>query len=102
MAHRSGLFYEDEYEITTPVLAPIALPSDEWYERKKPSFLLLDSKYPNAAAINADKDASAASAIVDSVPPYLLDIVKEQCLLLFGTSTASRFTGEIANYRWVD
>jgi mediator of RNA polymerase II transcription subunit 13 len=99
LAHRSGMFYEDEYEITTPQLAPIAMPNDEWYERKKSSFLLLDPKYPNIAALMADKDASTTAAVVDTVPPFLLEMVREQCLMLFGTNTASRFTGEVSNNR---
>lgn len=95
LAHRSGLFYEDEYEITTSTLAPLALPNDEWYERKKQSFLLLDPKYTNAVTLNSDRDLTAASNVVDSVPPFLLEMLKEQCLLLFGSSTASRFTGDV-------
>jgi len=97
LAHRSGLFYEDEYDITTPSLAQLALPSDAWYEKKKPSFLLLDSKYPNADAISGDKEASAASNILDTVPPYLFELLREQSL--FGTNTTSRFTGEVVHQR---
>ncbi|ODN04072.1 Mediator of RNA polymerase II transcription subunit 13 [Orchesella cincta] len=102
LAHRSGLFYEDEYEITTSSLAPLALPSDEWYERKKQSLLLLDPKYTNAVALSSDRDLTAASNIVDTIPPYLLEMLKEQCILLFGSSTASRFTGEVINNGWSD
>jgi len=100
LAHRSGMFYEDEYEITTPQLAPLAMPNDEWYERKKGSFLLLDSKYPNASALLADKDANSIATIVDTIPPFLLEMLREQCFMLFGgINTASRFTGEISNRR---
>lgn len=97
LAHRSGLFYEDEYEITTSTLAPLVLPNDDWYERKKQSFLLLDPKYTNTVALGSDRDLTAVSNIVDSVPPFLLEMLKEQCLLLFGSSTASRFTGEVVS-----
>jgi len=99
LAHRAGLFYEDEYEITTPALAPLVLLNDDFYEKKKPSLLLLDPKYANnMASLLADKDAIAASTVVDSVPPFLLEMLREQCLLLFGTSTASRFTGDVISH----
>lgn len=101
LAHRSGLFYEDEYEITTSTLAPLALPNDDWFERKKQSLLLLDPKYTNTIALNSDRDLTTASSIVDSVPPFLLEMLKEQCLLLFGASTASRFTGEVISSGYV-
>jgi hypothetical protein len=101
LAHRAGLFYEDEFEVTTAASTTTAnaLLNDEWYEKKKASLLLLDPKYPNVGAILADKDGVAASGVVDSVPPYLLDMLREQCLLLFGSTTASRFTGEVIHHK---
>ena len=99
MAHRAGLFYEDEFEVATPSYAPLVLPSDEWYERKKSSLLLLDPRFSSAAAVAVDREATAASAVVDNVPPFLLEMLREQCLMLYG-SIASRFSGEPANHRY--
>jgi len=98
LAHRAGLFYEDEFEITTAA-ASSALLNDEFYEKKKSSLLLLDPKYPNLGAMLADKDAVLASAVVDALPAYLLEMLREQCLLLFGATTASRFTGEVIHHK---
>ena len=41
LAHQSGLFYEDETEITGI--------TEDLYHRKKPSLLLLDPKYNNSS-----------------------------------------------------
>ncbi|CAG7730040.1 unnamed protein product [Allacma fusca] len=101
LAHRAGLFYEDEYDVATAAYAPLVLPSDEWYERKKSSFLLLDPKYPNPAVLAADKEASNAAAVVDNVPQFLLEMLREQCLLSFNSS-ASRFSGEVINHRFME
>ncbi len=60
---------------------------------------MLDPKYANMGPVVADKDAIAASSVIDDVPPFLLEMLREQCLLLFGNSTASRFTGEVIHHR---
>lgn len=99
MAHRAGLFYEDEHEITTAALAPLVLFNDEWYERKKQSLLLLDPKYANLTSLTAEKDAAAASSVLDNIPPFLLELLREQCLALQGKEAASRFTGDMIHHR---
>ncbi|XP_035704664.1 mediator of RNA polymerase II transcription subunit 13-like isoform X3 [Folsomia candida] len=117
-AHHSGLFYEDEYEITTASVAPIALPSDDWYERKKTSFLMLSSKSSSnlstptntntgptgssasSSSMGTEKDGPPAVSLVDDIPPYLLEMLREQCMVMFGNCVASRFTGELPTARW--
>lgn len=106
LAHHSGLFYEDEYEITTASVAAIALPNDDWYERKKTSFLMLQSKSSNSPTVPAgvtsdNKDGVPAAAIVDDIPPQLLEMLREQCMVMFGNCPASRFTGDFAVARFV-
>ncbi len=80
LAHQSGLFYEDETEITSI--------TEDLYYRKKPSLLLLDPKGHHhhhhhedgeGAGSNSAADSFAAkSAEVDSVPGPLMDLIIRQ------------------------
>lgn len=64
LAHQSGLFYEDETEITGI--------TEDLYHRKKTSLLLLDPKYDSNEEQNQER-----LNIVDSIPPQLLELITE-------------------------
>ncbi|TRY70349.1 hypothetical protein TCAL_02438 [Tigriopus californicus] len=66
MAHQSGLFYEDESEVTSV--------TEDMYFRKKPSLLLLDPKCSGEVADNK------AVPDVDRIPPALLDLIHLQSI----------------------
>ena len=71
MAHQSGLFYEDETEITGI--------TEDLYHRKKTSLLLLDPKYnTNEDHNNHDQDRIS---LVDSIPPALMELITEQSVI---------------------
>ena len=67
LAHQSGLFYEDETEITGI--------TEDLYHRKKTSLLLLDPKY-NSADTEGD-NSNERMNVVDSIPPTLLELIQE-------------------------
>jgi len=69
LAHQSGLFYEDESEVTGI--------TEDLYYRKKPSLLLLDPK-SHSHPPEEERSLAEKSAEVDSVPPFLLDLVHKQ------------------------
>ena len=100
LAHQSGLFYEDETEITGI--------TEDLYHRKKPSLLLLDPKYNNTSSQSTQEntggnggtnstsggdnnDNNAANNntsnnsnnsnermnVVDTIPPTLLELIQE-------------------------
>ncbi|CAB4058261.1 MED13 [Lepeophtheirus salmonis] len=90
-AYQSGLFYEDESEVTSI--------NEDLYYRKKPSLLMLLNEYnvvvvpaafnnnnnntsatatSNNGGISGSGNSNAAS-IVDSVPTSLLELISKQC-----------------------
>ena len=69
LAHQSGLFYEDETEITNI--------TEDLYHRKKASLLLLDPKY-NPEENDATRNERAN--VVDTIPPILFDVIQEQSI----------------------
>lgn len=68
MAHQSGLFYEDESEVTSV--------TEDMYFRKKPSLLLLDPKCSG----DVPADNNKAVPDVDRIPPALLDLIHLQSI----------------------
>lgn len=64
LAHQSGLFYEDETEVTGI--------TEDLYQRKKPSLLLLDPKYDSS-----ENEGAERSNVVDTIPPVLLELIQE-------------------------
>lgn len=64
LAHRSGLFYEDELEITGIAEDPA--------ERKKPS--LLTSLLTTANVEHKDQ--------IDTVPQHIIEMLREQCVIV--------------------
>jgi mediator of RNA polymerase II transcription subunit 13 len=61
LAHQSGLFYEDETEVTGI--------TEDLYYRKKPSLLHVDAKSESAAE---------KASLVDGIPQPLLELVQQQ------------------------
>ena len=76
LAHQSGLFYEDETEITG---------INEDFVRKKPSLLLLDPKY-NSEESNGDADKMNT---VDTIQPDLLALIQEISVYNLSNSQSS-------------
>ncbi len=74
LAHQSGLFYEDETEVTSI--------TEDLYFRKKASLLLLDPKghdhHHGNVGEGGDTDFAEKSAEVDSIPPPLLELILRQ------------------------
>lgn len=68
LAHQSGLFYEDETEVTSI--------QDDLYYRKKPSLLLLDPKYgTDGSSVQA---LNEKSNLVDTISGPLLELIHFQ------------------------
>lgn len=75
LSHRSGLFYEDEMEITGIAEDP--------GERKKSSlftFLLSMSSTKSDPSIDRDQ--------VDSIPHSVLELIREQCVMIQSTANS--------------
>jgi mediator of RNA polymerase II transcription subunit 13 len=66
LSHQSGLFYEDETEVTSI--------TEDLYFRKKPSLLLLDPKM----ATEDQNQLTEKAAEVDAIPQKLLELIHEQ------------------------
>ena len=67
MAYQSGLFYEDETEVTSI--------TEDLYYRKKPSLLLLD---PKASSEGNEQSFNERAAEVDRIPQPLLEQIHKQ------------------------
>lgn len=81
LAHQSGLFYEDETEVTSI--------TEDLYFRKKASLLLLD---PKGHAHDNEQNFNEKSAEVDAVPHHLLDLIHRQSAFpLSGQNALLRF-----------
>ena len=78
LAHQSGLFYEDETEITGI--------TEDLYHRKKASLLLLDPKYNT----NDDHHDQDRINLVDSIPPALMDLITEQSIIQWSEHNSVR------------
>ena len=74
LAHQSGLFYEDETEVTRI--------AEDLYFRKKASLLLLD---PKAAASD---NFTEKSSEVDAIQPALLELIHQQSSYAAGAPNA--------------
>lgn len=78
LAHRAGLFYEDEMEITGIAEDPA------------------DKKKPSLVDVAACPKASLDTTSVDVIPQGVLDLLREQCLIV--QSSASSFYRAAKNY----
>ena len=83
LAHQSGLFYEDETEITGI--------TEDLYHRKKTSLLLLDPKYNSNEENNGNSNNSDTERmnVVDSIPPSLLELIQEISVYNLNNSQSS-------------
>ena len=79
LAHQSGLFYEDETEITGI--------TEDLYHRKKTSMLLLDPKYNNSNDEHHDQERIS---LVDSIPPALMELITEQSIIHWSENNTIR------------
>ena len=73
LSYHSGLFYEDETEITNI--------NEDLYQRKKHSLLLVNGDADDAVTMADEGEStefSAKSAEVDAIPSSLLDIIHQQ------------------------
>ncbi|RXG73010.1 Mediator of RNA polymerase II transcription subunit 13 [Armadillidium vulgare] len=85
LAYQSGLFYEDEVDIT-------GLHDELINERKKSSFqTLLDIKNSD----NPERDLS----IIDSVPPFIYELVQSQSLVTLCTPSSVLYRAVSVNYQ---
>lgn len=85
LAYQSGLFYEDEVDLT-------GLHEELVTERKKASFqTLLDIKNSD----NPDRDLS----IIDSVPPFIYELVQSQSLVTLCTPSSVLFRAVSVNHQ---
>ena len=78
LAHQSGLFYEDETEITGI--------TEDLYHRKKTSLLVLDPKYNT----NEDHHDQDRINLVDSIPPNLMELITEQSVIQWSEHNSLR------------
>lgn len=76
LSYQSGLFCEDEMEITGIV--------DDMYDRKKTSLLMLNPKNQDSANNTSDRDTS----VVDEVPQNIVELIREQCVIIRSSSNA--------------
>ena len=88
LAHQSGLFYEDEAEVTSI--------TEDLYFRKKPSLLMLDPKGHHGADDDGSGPSFAEKANeVDTIPPSLLQVIHAQSTFFWaGQNALAKYTDQ--------